>query len=108
MANTTIDYSAPELYWNRELSWLEFNDRILGEARDKNNLLFERLKFLAITASNLDEFFMVRVASLKDQVNADYKKRDIAGMTPQEQLDAISKKTHDFVERQYSTLNRSF
>ncbi|MBR1758148.1 MAG: RNA degradosome polyphosphate kinase [Lachnospiraceae bacterium] len=108
MANTTIDFSAPELYWNRELSWLEFNDRILGEARDKNNLLFERLKFLSITASNLDEFFMVRVASLKDMVNADYKKRDIAGMTAQEQLDAISVKTHDFVERQYSTLNRSF
>ncbi len=103
-----VDYNAPELYWNRELSWLEFNDRILGEARDKNNLLFERLKFLSITASNLDEFFMVRVASLKDMVNADYKKRDIAGMTAQEQLDAISRKTHDFAERQYSTLNRSF
>ena len=103
-----IDFTAPELYWNRELSWLEFNDRILGEARDRNNLLFERLKFLGITASNLDEFFMVRVASLKDMVNADYKKRDIAGMTPQEQLDAISVKTHDFAERQYSTFNRSF
>ena len=71
-------------FWNRELSWLLFNKRVLNEARDKNNLLFERIKFLSITASNLDEFFMVRVASLKDMVNAEYTKKDIAGLTPKQ------------------------
>ncbi len=92
---------------NRELSWMEFNKRILGEARDKQNPLFERMKFLSITASNLDEFFMVRIASLKDMVNAEYEKKDIAGMTPQEQLDALREKTHDFTEKQYTVFNRS-
>ena len=58
----------PRYYYNRELSWLLFNERILSEARDKTNPLFERLKFLSITASNLDEFFMIRVASLRDMV----------------------------------------
>lgn len=96
-----------EKYTNRELSWLDFNYRILGEARDKTNPLLERAKFLSITSSNLDEFFMIRVASLKDMVNADCEKRDIADMTPSEQLDAISKKTHDFVSLQYSTYTRS-
>ena len=72
-------FDRPENFTNRELSWLEFNQRILGEARDRKNPLFERMKFLSITASNLDEFFMVRIASLKDMVNAGYKKKDIAG-----------------------------
>ena len=71
-----MDFSKPEYYMNRELSWLQFNDRILLEAKDKSNKLFERLKFLSITASNLDEFFMVRVASLKDMVEAKYSKPD--------------------------------
>ena len=70
----TLDYSKPKYYYNRELSWVAFNNRVLGEARDKTIPLFERLKFLSITASNLDEFFMVRVASLKDMVNAGYTK----------------------------------
>ena len=69
----------PGNYVNRELSWIKFDDRVLSEARDKNLPLFERLKFLSITSSNLDEFYMVRVASLKDQVHAGYKKTDIAG-----------------------------
>jgi len=102
-----VDYKNPQLYYNRELSWILFDQRILSEARDKNNPLFERLKFLSITASNLDEFFMVRVASLKDMVNAKYAKRDIAGMTPSEQLDHISVEIHQLVGQQYSTYNRS-
>ena len=97
----------PEYFENRELSWLGFNERILGEARDKGNPLFERLKFLSITASNLDEFFMVRVASLKDMVNAEYSKKDFSGMTPQQQLEAIHDRVHSFVGTQYSTWQRS-
>ena len=107
-AEPTVDFAAdPNNYVNRELSWLEFNYRVLSEARDKSLPLFERLKFLSITASNLDEFYMVRVASLKDMVHAKYTKPDIAGLTPQEQLDKISEKTHQLVEMQYSTYNRS-
>ena len=78
-----------KMFINRELSWLEFDTRVLGEAENEDNPLFERLKFLSITASNLDEFFMVRVASLKDMVNAGYTKKDIAGMTAKEQLEAL-------------------
>ncbi len=102
-----LDYLKPEYYDNRELSWLKFDYRILSEARDKTNPLFERLKFLSITASNLDEFFMVRVASLKDMVHAGYEKEDIAGMTPKKQLLAINEDTHALVNLQYSTYNRS-
>jgi len=101
------DYLKPEYYENRELSWLKFNYRVLNEARDKNIPLLERLKFVSITSSNLDEFFMVRVASLKDMVHAGYKKTDIAGMTAKEQLEAINKDTRSLVEMQYSTYNRS-
>lgn len=103
----TVDYLKPEYYDNRELSWLKFDYRILSEARDKTNPLFERLKFLSITASNLDEFFMVRVASLKDMVHAGYEKEDIAGMTPKKQLFAINEDTHRLVNLLYSTYNRS-
>ena len=100
-------YEKPEYYVNRELSWLKFDERVLSEARDKSLPLFERLKFLSITSSNLDEFFMVRVASLKDQVHAGYKKKDIAGMTPTEQLKALHVAIHELVDLQYSTYNRS-
>ena len=104
MAET--DFSKHEFYTNRELSWLLFNNRVLNEARDKQNPLFERLKFLSITASNLDEFFMVRVASLKDMVNAGYKKKDIAGMTAAEQLARVNEETHELVKEQYNVYNR--
>lgn len=108
MANTKINLKDSSYYTNRELSWLDFNYRILHEARDKENPMFERLKFLSITSSNLDEFFMIRVASLKDMYNANYTKKDFSGMNPLQQLKAISEKTHDFVNLQYSTYNRSF
>ena len=100
-------YLKPEYYRNRELSWLSFDERVLSEARDKSIPLFERLKFLSITASNLDEFYMIRVASLKDMVHTQYNKPDIAGMTPKEQLKAISERTHELVQSQYNTYNRS-
>ena len=101
------EFEKPEYFVNRELSWLKFDARVLSEARDKSLPLFERLKFLSITSSNLDEFYMVRVASLKDQVHAGYAKEDIAGMTAKEQLKKISIETHELVQTQYSTLNRS-
>lgn len=100
-------FANPEYYENRELSWLKFDGRVLNEARDKSIPLLERLKFVSITSSNLDEFFMVRVASLKDMVHADYRKKDIAGMTATEQLAEINVKTRELVEQQYHTYNRS-
>lgn len=100
-------YLKPQYFYNRELSWLSFDYRILGEAQDKTIPLLDRLKFLSITASNLDEFYMVRVASLKDMVHAEYDKKDIAGMTPSKQLEEISKVTHEFMKDQYRTYNNS-
>lgn len=102
-----VNLENPELYVNRELSWLEFNQRVLEEAFDKSNPILERFKFLAITASNLDEFFMVRVSGLMDQVFAGSEKKDPSGLTPAGQLKAISQKVHDLVRKQYSCLNRS-
>lgn len=107
MPELESQYTKMENYSNRELSWLEFNYRVLEEARDKSLPLFERLKFLSITASNLDEFFMVRVASLKDMVHAGYHKAGLAGLKPEEQLEKIGEKTHELVAVQYSTYNRS-
>lgn len=107
MGEKVENYRSPEFFTNRELSWIAFDQRILGEARDKSLPLFERLKFLSITSSNLDEFFMVRVASLKDMVHAGYGKKDIAGMTAQQQLRAVNTATHELVKEQYSTYNRS-
>jgi polyphosphate kinase len=101
-----IDPNSPDLYINRELSWLAFNQRVLEEADDRENPLFERLKFLAITASNLDEFYMVRVGSLNDQVEAGYDKPDASGQTPAEQLVRISDKAHEMVREAYRIWNR--
>lgn len=107
MAKRRSVYGRSEYYTNRELSWIKFDERVLREAKNKQIPLFERLKFLSITASNLDEFFMIRVASLKDMVNADYEGVDLAGLTPMEQLNALTVVTHEFVRKQYNVLNNS-
>lgn len=104
---TTSIYNKPEYFYNRELSWILFNYRVLEEAQDHTLPLLDRLKFLSITSSNLDEFFMIRVASLKDMVHVNYTKKDIAGMTPDMQLKEISKKTHELVKDQYHTYNQT-
>jgi len=94
------DLSLPSLYINRELSWLEFNDRVLQEGLSDDLPLLERLKFLAIVSSNLDEFFLVRVAGLMQQRSANVRRRDLAGMTPVQQLDAIAQRAHRMVDEQ--------
>lgn len=93
--NEKINLNKPEYFFNRELSWLKFNLRVLREAGVKTTPLLERLKFVAITASNLDEFFMVRVAGLWDQYENGINKRDAAGLTVKAQLEEISKAAHD-------------
>jgi len=96
------------IYFNRELSWLEFNERVLEEACDlKNNPVFERMKFLSIVSSNLDEFFMVRVASLIDQAMAGLNIKDSSGMTPDEQLNKITVRIKQMVKEQYDCYNDS-
>src|SRR3954463_7979895 len=87
-------------FFNRELSWLEFNQRVLDEARDESLPLLERLKFLAITASNLDEFFMVRVGGLRVLAEQGIHTPDPAGISPVEQLAAISARAHEMVAQQ--------
>jgi polyphosphate kinase len=94
--------TAPEpRFFNRELSWLEFNQRVLEEARDPEIPLLERLKFLAITASNLDEFFMVRVGGLQILREKGNNKPDPAGLTPEMQLQAIGARTSEMQREQY-------
>lgn len=103
----SMKLNSPVYYNNRELSWLAFNERVLEEALDKRNPLLERFKFLAIFSSNLDEFFMVRVAGIEDQVRAGFNKpENKAGMTPKQQLHKIALKTHSLVELQYETYNK--
>ncbi len=94
-------------YINRELSWMDFNGRVLEEAFEKENPIMERVRFLAITASNLDEFFMVRVAGIKAQINSNYRGTDPAGLTPEQLLPLLTEKIRAFNEKQYSCLNRS-
>jgi polyphosphate kinase len=100
----TIQVADSAYYNNRELSWLAFNKRVLEEAVDTKNPLLERFKFLGIFSSNLDEFFMIRVAGLKDQVKAGFSKpENKAGLTPKQQLFSISKQNHDLIKQQYDT-----
>ena len=94
-------------FFNRELSWLEFNNRILHEARDTKNPLLERLNFLSITASNLDEFYIVRVASLRDMASVNFEEKDLAGLSVNEQLKRIDEKTRTLMGLMYSTYGRS-
>lgn len=99
-----IDLTKPEYFYNRELSWLKFNLRVLKEAMVKETPLLERLKFIAISASNLDEFFMVRVASLWSNFDSGVEKRDASGMSVHEQLVAISQAAHEQVRTQTKSL----
>lgn len=92
---------SPQYFFNRELSWLRFNERVLHEAFDPRNPLLERLKFMAIFSSNLDEYFMVRIAGLKQQVEAQVTQRTPDGMMPQDQLDAIHEELRPLVSRQH-------
>ncbi|NHC34643.1 polyphosphate kinase 1 [Scytonema millei] len=98
---TEIHLTDPQYYFNRELSWLEFNNRVLHEACDPRSPLLERLKFLAIFSSNLDEFFMVRVAALRQQLAAKVSKLSPDGRTPEEQLEAIAQRLRPLVSQQH-------
>ncbi|MBZ6003315.1 RNA degradosome polyphosphate kinase [Leuconostoc gelidum subsp. aenigmaticum] len=102
-----VDFKRAKYYVNREISWLAFNDRVLEEARDIQNPLFERANFLAITQKNMDEWFMVRVASLQQQVMIGHDRVDAAGLTPTKQLDEISKVAGEQIKKQYQVLTRS-
>jgi len=98
------DLRSPDLFINRELSWLEFNDRVLQEGRSEIVPLGERLKFLSIVSSNLDEFFMIRVAGLKQQKAAGVRKREPSGLTPSQQLFFISGKVHEMMTQQAAAI----
>src|SRR5215208_5319158 len=95
-----VDLEAPKLYENRELSWLDFNDRVLQLAEDERVPLLERVKFLAIYAANLDEFYMVRVAGLHDQVDAGIDARGPDGLSPSQTIERIQERTKELEERQ--------
>ncbi len=100
------DFRQPSLYLNRELSWLEFNRRVLNEARDARTPILERVKFLAIFSSNLDEFFQVRVAGLRQQVAAHLSELTPDGMSPEEQLRAIALRVRELVREHGHCMTR--
>jgi polyphosphate kinase len=104
---TEVNLNDPQYYFNRELSWLEFNNRVLHEATDSRTPLLERLKFMSIFSSNLDEFFMVRVAGLKQQVEANVRKLTPDGRTPSEQLEAISDRLRPMVTEQHQHFEKT-
>src|SRR5580658_4698537 len=107
MARLSLDN--PEYYLNRDTSWLAFNERVLEEAEDAGNPLLERVKFLAITASNLDEFFEIRIASLLQRVEDGFnepQRPDEGGLTLQQRLERLNGVLHRFVDAQYACLNQ--
>jgi polyphosphate kinase len=105
-AITPLDLQDPSLYFSRELSWLEFNCRVLHEAMDDRTPLLERLKFMAIFSVNLDEFFMVRVATIKQQIAAQVTNTTPDGRTPEQQLEAIGRRLRPLLRRQYQHFER--
>ena len=96
----------PAYYVNREISWLAFNGRVLEEAEDDRNPLLERVKFLAIAASNLDEFFEIQVAALLQRIEEGNNDAGPDGLTPRQVLQNISRETHASLEAQYRTWNK--
>jgi len=99
-------FDKEENFLNRELSWLKFNDRVVNESNDLSKPLLERLKFIAIASSNLDEFFMIRVAGLKQQVESGITKKDAAGLTATQQLILIDHSVRNLVRKQYRFLKK--
>src|SRR5436305_7540988 len=102
---TRISLDDPKYFLNRDISWLAFNRRVLEEAGDEGNPLLERLKFLSISASNLDEFFEVRVAAMVQQIEDCYNEAGPDGVTLVEKRDLLNKFTHEFVDDQYDCWN---
>src|SRR5258708_111412 len=100
-----ISLENPQYYLNRDISWLAFNRRVLEEAEDEGNPLLERLKFLAISASNLDEFFEIRVAAMMQQIEDGYNEAGPDGLTLAERREALERLTHEFVDDQYGCWN---
>src|SRR5918911_3551422 len=105
-AEQRTNLSDPSLHVNRELSWLGFNNRVLEQARDGRHPLLERVRFVAISETNLDEFFMIRVAGLQQQVASDLPNPVPDGMTPEEQLSRIHDDTEEFFEERRRILNK--
>ena len=103
-SETNISLDDPSLYINREISWLEFNKRVLEEAQDKLTPSLEKLKFASIFSSNLDEFFMIRIGGLTQALNANINDRDPSGKTVREQLDLVADKVRTLVTEQYRCL----
>lgn len=103
MARISLD--DPKYFLNRDLSWLAFNHRVLEEAEDEGNPLLERLKFLSISASNLDEFFEVRIAAMMQQIEDGYNEAGPDGLTLNDKRDLLNKQTHAFVDEQYDCWN---
>src|SRR5512135_2479555 len=101
-----VSLDKPANYLNREASWLAFNQRVLEEAEDARNPLLERVKFLAITASNLDEFFEVRIAGLLQRIEDGYTEPGADGLTPEQERDALANEVHEFVDAQYRCWNQ--